>query len=160
MLALTKKVDYGLIALCHLANHRDEVATARVMAERYHLPPAMLMNVMKSVAQAGLVRSSRGARGGYELARRPEEITLNAVIEAIEGPVRFVQCVVIDGEAGPHQQCELSSTCPVSMPAHRLHAKLKHFLSEVTLADIASDPTFDHRPAMAEIGLALTGRGS
>src|SRR5215510_2114177 len=106
MLALTKKVDYGLIALCHLANHRDEMATAREIAARYHLPPALLMNVMKSVAQAGLVRSSRGARGGYELAQPPEAITLNAIIEAIEGPVRFVQCVVIDGDAAaPDSHC-------------------------------------------------------
>jgi len=169
MLALTKRIDYGLIALAHLAVHREQVA-AREIAARYRMPQALLMNVLKSLAQHGLVRSSRGSRGGYELAREPESITLNDVIEAIEGPVRLVKCAGLEG-LGPTQRCELLKVCPVSGPVRRLHRRLKDFLCDVTLAEIAFDPEFDRQadlPAAGEasmpremmtVGLALTANG-
>ncbi len=145
MLALTKKVDYGLIALCHLAHHPRRVATAREISERYHVPQALLMNVMKVLSRHGLLRSSRGPKGGYELAASPDTMTLHDIIEIVEGPIRFVQCASASGE-NPAERCELFNACPVSAPVLRLHQKLKSFLAEVTLAEIASDPDYGPTP--------------
>lgn len=153
MLALTKKVDYGLIALCHLAQNRSRVATAREIAERYQVPHALLMNILKQLAAHALVRSSRGPRGGYELAVEPDAISLNDLIEIIEGPIRFVQCAMVNGDTA-EPRCELTEVCPVSGPVRRLHQKLKSFLSETTLADIAFDPCFGRPPEYLEVGVA------
>lgn len=158
MLALTKKVDYGLIALCHLAQNRDRVATAREIAARYHVPQALLMNILKVLAHAELVRSSRGPKGGYELCVAPESLTLRDVIEALEGPISFVQCATIEHE--PHSgRCELIEHCPISAPVRRLHARLKQFLTDITLADIAGDPDFGLVPVASDVSLTFEQHG-
>src|SRR5262245_39310988 len=126
MLALTKKTDYALIALNHLAGHRNQVANARAIAERYQIPAALLMNIMKVLAHHGFVRSVRGSKGGYALALEPEAITLHQLIVAIEGPVEFVKCaepVNANGESS----CEHLEVCPVSRPIRRIHERLSQF---------------------------------
>jgi len=138
MLTLTKKTDYALIALSHLAAHRSQVANARAIAERYHIPAALLMNIMKTLAHDGFVRSVRGSKGGYALAQDPMAITLHQVIVAIEGPVEFVKCAE-PVDAGGQTSCELLEVCPVSKPVRRIHERLAQFTKEVTLAEIAAD---------------------
>ncbi|MFO0972484.1 MAG: Rrf2 family transcriptional regulator [Phycisphaerae bacterium] len=139
MLALTKKTDYALIALAHLAQSGATTATARGIAERYHIPAALLMNVLKALSARGVVRSVRGAKGGYALAVRPDEYTLFDLIMAVEGPVRFVQCA--GGEPSPARGvCELLGSCPVSRPARRVHDRLERFLREITLAELSDAP--------------------
>ena len=75
MLTLTRKTDYALIALTHLAQARERCICAREIAEKYGLPSALLMNLLKQLAQKGLVKSSRGPRGGYTLGAPPGQIT-------------------------------------------------------------------------------------
>lgn len=139
MFALTRKTDYALIALTDLARRPGEICNAREIAERYNVPPALLTNVMKKLGHAEFVRSIRGAKGGYSLALPADEIRLGAIIEAIEGPVRFVQCAA-EPEPG-ESPCELAKTCPVTRTVRRVHDKLTEFLNNVTLADIAADGT-------------------
>lgn len=165
MLALTKRVDYALIALCHLANHREQTASAREIADRYHVPLSLLMSVLKQLSRNGLVQSSRGARGGYELARSPELVTLNELIEVLEGPVRFVQCAALDGSptyadgSSPATGgCVLFDVCPVSAPVRRLHRKLKAFLKDITLAEIAFDPEYGQVSICSGVEVTVAGR--
>ncbi len=143
MLALTKKTSYGLIAMAHLARlGPDSVASAREIAELFGTPTSLLMNVLKELATAGYVESVRGAKGGYRLAARPEEINLADLIGAIERPVRQAECVT--HVAGDSQECTLETMarCPIADPVHRVHRKLNDFLKKMTLADIVE-------PAMA-----------
>ena len=139
MLALTKKTDYAIIALAYMAQ-RDEMASAREISERFHMPLPLLMNILKSLCHGEVVRSTRGAKGGYSLAMRPEQLSLDTIIRAVEGPVRFVQCAgdEVDGE----DRCELEPNCPVTRPIRKIHAKLRDFLSGVTLAQIAFDQDY------------------
>jgi len=136
MLAMTKKTGYGLIAMTHLAKLGEgEVASAREIAAMFGVPAGLLMNVLKELAAAGYVESLRGARGGYRLARRPEDINLADLIGAIERPVRLSHCVT--EQAGDHEcTVEVMSRCPVADPVHRVHRKLNDFLRKVTLAEI------------------------
>jgi Rrf2 family protein len=137
MFALTRKTDYALIALSHMAQHPGAYCCVREIADRYNVPFALLTNVLKTLTHGELVRSMRGSKGGYLLARPPASITLSAIIEAVEGPVRFVQCATETGADGP--SCELVEVCPVSKPVRKVHQKLKAFLNEITLSDLAAD---------------------
>ncbi len=140
MFMLTKKTDYAIIALSHLAQRPAEICKSREIAEKYRVPAALLTNVLKTLAQKELIRSIRGAKGGYTLAMPAERITLDAIIHAIEGPVKFVQCA-LDSPEG-ESSCELTDVCPVTMPVKKVHAKLKAFLVAVTLSDIVHDPSY------------------
>jgi Rrf2 family protein len=138
MFALTKKSDYALIALSHMTRSGNPVCSAREVASLYNLSPALLMNVLKGLTRCGLVRSWRGAKGGYALAEDARDITLARVIEAVEGPVRVVRCKPRD-QAASGQNCELAATCPLRSPVRRVQGKLEEFLSKITLAEIAME---------------------
>lgn len=152
MLALTKRTEYGLIALCHLARSNGEVVSAREIAEPTRTRVALLMSVLKCLNQKGLLKSTRGANGGYALARPASEITLAALINAVEGPVRLVKCV-----PGPDADstCELAVSCPVRRPMLRIHDHLESFLASITIADLSGDAAYG---SMAEIDSNLGGR--
>ncbi len=143
MLALTKKTEYALIAVCHLARVGQQVVSARDIATRYAVRLPLLMNVMKTLNQRGLLRSLRGANGGYRLAVAPAEISLSRLIEAVEGPARLVHCVPpLDAAA---HQCELVGSCPIRLPLFTIHARLNSFLAHTSVADIAFDASFGRR---------------
>lgn len=90
---------------------------------------------MKSLTQAGLIQSVRGANGGYSLALAAEDISLAAVVEAVEGPVRFVQCAGEEDTERP--PCDLACSCAIKNPLLRIHERLKEFFDEITVADLA-----------------------
>jgi len=140
MLTLTKKTEYALIAACHLARTGRDVVSARDIADRYAVRLPLLMNVLKALNQAGLLNSVRGARGGYSLAVAPESITFTALIAAVESPMRLVRCAPPRAEGGPH--CELTGSCPIRQPVHKLHGKLQSFLERITVADVAFDDEY------------------
>ena len=137
MFSMTKKTGYGLIAMAHMAQlEGEEVISAREIADRSGAPLSLLMNVLKELAGAGFVESVRGARGGYRLARRPDEITLADLVVALEGPIRLAECLAaaVHGH-GPCSVRDMAS-CPVSDPVHRVQRRLSEFLKTVTLAEI------------------------
>jgi Rrf2 family protein len=137
MLSLTRKTGYGLIAMVHLAELASEdVASAREVAERFNLPVSLLMNVMKRLASAGHVISVRGARGGYRLARPPEQVRVLDVCTALEGPVRLVDCLHEQDTPGASPACDVRPGCPIAEPIRRLNDSLEAFLGEVTLRDL------------------------
>jgi Rrf2 family protein len=142
MLTLTRKTDYALIALAHLAHEPAGFSSAREIAAKYNMPLPLLMNLLKLLAQKGLARSVRGPRGGYTLALPPDKITLTDIIAAVEGPVQLVQCIeheLEDGGKADDGECKLVACCPVRSPIHRIHDRLVAFLSGITLADIAEN---------------------
>jgi len=135
MLALTKKTGYAIVALSYLDQlPPDRLTSAREIAERFELPVALMMNVLKELSGRGYVESVRGAHGGYRLGRDLNEVNLVELVEALEGPIRLAEC--IGGRAGNDRVCQQVDTCPVADPVHRLHRKLVDFLRTLTLGDI------------------------
>jgi Rrf2 family protein len=133
MLTLTRKTEYALIAACHLAHAGPKrVVSARDIAEAHGVPLPLLMNVLKRLNRTGHVNSVRGARGGYVLATPPEELTLDGLIEAVEGPVHLVRCANPDRSA---RKCTLTGPCPISGSVRKVHEKLRVFLKQITIAD-------------------------
>jgi len=146
MLSLTKRSEYALVAMCHLARVRERVTSAREIAELHEVPLPLLMNVLKQLCQAGMVRSVRGAKGGYTLASRPENLALSAVISAVEGPVALVDCAPGARRRGG---CNRASVCSIRRPVHKVHRELVKFLEGLSIADIAFDEDYADRPAPA-----------
>jgi Rrf2 family protein len=138
MLSMTKKTGYGLIAMTHLAKLPEgDLASAREIAEHYGIPQALLMNILKELAAAGYVKSVRGSHGGYCILKPADEVNFVGLMEVLEGPMKLADCVnekVAEGlETG---KCELYESCPISDPIHRVHRKIRDFLSGLTLADV------------------------
>ena len=105
---ITRQADYAVRAVLHLAQIKngDRAATSTVAKEQ-HIPPSFLAKIISQLSIAGLLHTSRGARGGVTLARDPKEITLLEVIEAIDGPIQLNECV---GDSGV---CTFDSDCPI-----------------------------------------------
>lgn len=145
MLTLTRKADYALISLTHMARGQGECCSAREIAERYNMPLPLLMNVLKRLARRGLTESVRGPRGGYRLALPADEIRLSDMIQAVEGPIQLTRCSPthdekgLGGEQRSRPSCDVGEACPVRKSIHLVHDRLIRFLDDVTLAEIAAN---------------------
>lgn len=139
MLRLSKKSDYALIAMRHLA--LDEKtrapkasASARELAERFDIPVELLAKVLQKLARAGLLVSHQGIRGGYVLARPAHQISVADIIVAIDGPLNVTACSDED------QTCDQYSKCNVRDPLWRLKDRIVSTLTSCTLAELTMDP--------------------
>ncbi|SRR5690606_7151454 len=133
MLRMSKLTDYGTVVLAQLAARRDGLTTAAELAEATHLGQPTVSKLLKSLAQAGLVVSARGVRGGYALARPPTEITAAQIIDALEGPVAITAC------SSAHGLCDLESVCRVGTAWQRINVSIRSALQRVTLADLQTE---------------------
>src|SRR6188768_1799003 len=136
MLRLSKKADYALMAMKHLALSGDRgSSSAREIAEQYDIPIELLAKVLQRLVRRGLLASHQGTRGGYQLARVPAQISVADVIQAIEGPVTVTACSTDDGG-----QCEQFQKCNVRDPLWRVRERILTALGECTVAELAADP--------------------
>jgi len=137
MLRLSKKADYALIAMKHLALRGDQGAggssSAREIAELYDIPIELMAKVLQRLVRRGLLASQQGTRGGYQLARVPTQISVADVIQAIDGPVTVTACSTEDG------QCEQFAKCNVRDPLWRVRERILAALGECTIAELAAD---------------------
>lgn len=137
MLSLTKKTDYALIALCYLAERRNQTVSAREVAEAFHMPAALVMNILKTLHHSGVLMSTRGTKGGYRLIADLARISVYDLIEMLEGPVHLTECSGPPLGPGESRNCKVGpSACPIQAPIHALHRKLVSFLKEVKVADV------------------------
>lgn len=104
---ITRQADYAVRAVMHLARNNEMRTATSVIAEEQKIPPSFLAKIISQLSIAGLLHTSRGARGGVTLARDAKEITLLEVIEAIDGPIQLNECV---GEGGT---CNFDINCPL-----------------------------------------------
>ncbi len=133
MLKLSKKVDYALIALMHLARQDESASSAREVATIYGMPQDLLAKVLQKLARSGLVVSRQGMKGGYSLARPAEAITVARVIEVVEGQPSLTQCLTDLGA------CEQFDTCNIKSPLQRLNDEVLLMLSRTTIARMCDD---------------------
>lgn len=105
---ITRQADYAVRAVLHLArmNGNQRAATSQVAKEQ-HIPPSFLAKIISQLSIAGLLHTSRGARGGVMMAREPKDVSLLEVIEAIDGPIMLNECV------GENSICTFDDDCPL-----------------------------------------------
>lgn len=134
MLKLTKKADYGLISLKHLALRPDRGASsAKEMSEAYRIPLPILAKVLQKMVREGFLVSEQGTNGGYRLARDPAAITALEVIRAIDGPIILTSCFTDHGE------CDLSDNCTVREPLRKVHEGILRLLDSITISDLTDE---------------------
>src|SRR5215470_5388904 len=108
MLKLTKKADYALMAMKHLAERAEDGAlSAKDVADAYSIPPEALAKILQRLAKAGLLHSQHGINGGYTLARDPRQISAYEVIRAIDGPLFITSCITVRGECDQTERCTI-----------------------------------------------------
>ena len=134
MLKLTKKADYGLMAMKHLAEvGKSAACSAKDIAEAYDIPPEALAKILQRLAKAGLLVSQHGTNGGYALARSPRSISALEVIKAIDGPLFLTSCVTHRGE------CYQTSKCTVREPLRKVNESIQQVLSRINISDMTED---------------------
>lgn len=134
MLKLTRRSDYGLIALRHLASQQVGTAcSAKEIAATYGLPVEMLAKILQKLTKQGLLVSQYGTNGGYVLARDPSLISAFEVIRAIEGPVFITSCSTERGA------CDQSSRCVVREPLRQVNESIVRALSAVSISSLNED---------------------
>ena len=134
MFKLSKKADYGLMAMKHLANHRQgHTCSANEIAEEYGISATLMAKVLQKLAKQGLVAAKHGSTGGYQLTRRPEQISALEVLTAIDGPVLITSCVT------SHGNCDATERCSVKEPLQRVNESILNVLSMVTIAHLSEE---------------------
>ena len=138
MLKLSKKADYGLMALQYIASVQfGDVARARIIntkeiAEEYHIPVELLAKVLQTLAKHGIVESQNGPKGGYLLARQARAITIAQVLEAIEGPLGIADCYH-DKDAS---SCVQHEHCNIRTPLLKVQDSIAQLLNSMTVEDM------------------------
>lgn len=140
MLRISKLTDYGTVLLAYLAANQAAVSSAADVAHATGIAPPTVSKLLKSLARAGLVTSTRGASGGYRLSRGPQEISAADVIDALDGPVSITECSAIDGD------CAHEGVCSVGGAWQRINIAIRRALDDITLNDLvcanSAVPTF------------------
>src|SRR3974377_2283447 len=149
MFKLSKKADYGLIAMKHLANHsQGHACSANEIAEEYGISATLMAKVLQKLAKQGLVAAKHGSTGGYQLTRRPEQISALEVLTAIDGPVLITSCVT------SHGNCDATERCSVKEPLQRGNESILNVLSMVTIAHLSEEK--QETPLVELKGLAVS----
>ena len=130
MLRLSKKSDYALMAMKHLAMRQDAACSAREIAEAYEIPLELLAKVLQRLVRARLLVSVQGTRGGYRLGRPAPSIPVADVIQAVDGPVTVTACSPDD------HRCEQYSKCSIRDPLWKIRGRILDALTTVTVADL------------------------
>lgn len=131
MLKLSKKADYGLIALRHLALHYgDGACSAADIAGEYSVPAQLMAKVLQKLSHKGLVKSKHGSAGGYTLAKDPGQISVLDAISAVEGQQAIATCMTLHGECGQ------TSLCSVREPLHQLNESILKLLANMKISQM------------------------
>ena len=134
MLKLTKKADYGLMALKFLAEHPETTAlSAKDIADAYGIPSQLLAKILQHLTKSGLLKSHAGMNGGYALAKVAREISAYEVILAIDGPFFITSCT-----KGAHG-CELTPSCTIKEPLARVNDTIAGVLKSISIQDLATE---------------------
>lgn len=138
MLRLSKKADYALMAMKHLAVKSDTATiSAREIAAEYEIPIELMAKVLQRLARRGLLISTQGTRGGYRLSKSTSAISVADIIEAIDGPLTVTACSTQDDHCGQYAKCNVRD------PLWRIKDRILEALSTCSLAEISAEAPLD-----------------
>jgi len=152
MLKLTKKADYGLMALKYLAEHPETPAlSAKDVADAYGIPAQLLAKILQLLTKHGLLRSHAGMNGGYALARDARKISAYEVILAIDGPFFITSCTK------GAKSCDLTPSCTIKEPLARVNDTIAGVLKSISIHDLAEfeQPGLKARESHGLVSLTL-----
>lgn len=133
MFQLSKRVEYGLIALRHMAMRpMGQVFTAKELAREYDVPYELLAKVLQKLARAGVVQSTQGVRGGYALGRDPKTMTVASVIQIIEEEKPMIAECYVEGP----ESCSIFDSCTIRKPLGKVQRDLNILFDKMTIHQI------------------------
>ena len=142
MLKLTKKADYALMAMKHLAEHPTNGSrSAKDVADAFGIPPEALAKILQRLAKAGLLQSQHGINGGYTLARPAHSISAFEVIQAIDGPLFITSCVTHRGE------CDQTDRCNIREPLRKVNDSIEAVLKRIKISHMREEEDEPVAPA-------------
>jgi FeS assembly SUF system regulator len=150
VIRITKQADYAIILLGNFVTDSNHVScNARDLAAQTRLPAPMVGKILKTLARQGLLESHRGAKGGYSLAKAPENISVAEIITAVDGPFGLTSCSVHEGD------CEFEASCPTRSHWKTINRAILGALRQVSLREMArpSASLFRGLPNDPETGL-------
>lgn len=148
MLRISKLTDYAIIVLAYMAREGGEGSyTASGLAEATGVTAPTVSKVLKMLSRAGVLKSTRGPKGGYTLIRSPAQTSVAAVIHALDGPIALTEC---EGERGG---CEQSPSCHARGSWEIINHAVRKALESVSLADMAHGPVV---PVPQEINVPVS----
>ena len=133
MLRMTKQADYGIVLLSHMAARPERRFAAPELAGATQLPQPTVSKILKLLSRGGVLDSHRGVKGGYSLAEHPEEITVARLIEVLDGPIAFTECI----EDAPGE-CSQEAFCQLRGNWQRINRAIRDALEEISLAELAT----------------------
>ncbi len=132
MIKLSKKVEYALIAMIYMSEKdQGKLTTARELSQQFNIPSELLGKVLQHLARKGLIVSVQGVKGGYQLPRPLDQISLAEVITSVDGPIQLVNC----GDP-VERDCEQFDFCNIRSPMEQIQSSLFQFLNQITLKDL------------------------
>jgi len=136
IMQVSRKIDYALRAIIHLAGEEasDRTCSVAEIATRERIPRHFLEKIVQELIHKGLVRSRRGPHGGYVLARPAERVTFRDVIEAVEGPISLNVCT------GEHADCSFLGACGMERIWREGQRRVLDLFSTTTIADVRRPP--------------------
>jgi Rrf2 family cysteine metabolism transcriptional repressor len=156
MLRITRKSEYGIIALKYMSSlPAGEVTSAKEISAKFSIPQELMAKTLQRLVKRGLIESVQGARGGYVLAMDAGDISLAAVIEAVEGPLNLVECIAEDSPG-----CTQLPNCNIIDPFKIIQTAFHQFLTGISLQDLNNEAELRQvrwRPANArpQVGPAV-----
>lgn len=138
MLRLSKKADYALMAVKHLAVRPSPSTSAREIAEQYDIPLELMAKVLQRLVRVGLLVSTQGTRGGYALGRPSSSISVADVIQAIDGPFSITAC------SPAKHDCDQYNKCSIRDPLWQIRERIAATLETVTIAELGADGDAAH----------------
>lgn len=131
MLRLSKKADYALMAVKHLAVRPSPSTSAREIAAQYDIPLELMAKVLQRLVRAGVLVSTQGTRGGYALGRAASSISVADVVQAIDGQFTITAC------STTKHDCDQYTKCCIRDPLWRIRERIAVTLETVTIAELA-----------------------
>ena len=152
MLKINRKVEYGLVAMKHMAEKPPEHLTSvREICDLYGTPFDPLAHVLRLLNRGGVVQSEQGAHGGYRISVNLDSLSLAEFIRIIDGQLAFADCLRHDNR----EECCLSAKCNIIQPMNALNDRLVEFLGAVTLGDLLKTPLKDAQKPDAQLSSYL-----
>lgn len=137
MLKLSKKVEYALISLLHISERQpEELTTARELSEFYNIPQELLGKVLQRLSRAGYICSIQGVKGGYFLEQPLERLSVDQIIQVVDGPIKIVNCVE---KEITDCSCRQKEFCIIRNPMDIIQQKLENFFKMISLQEIKEE---------------------
>jgi Rrf2 family protein len=133
MLRFSKKTEYAILATQYLTQNNNRSVSAKEISDNMNISYEFLAKTLQKLMKAGLIRSTQGVKGGYELVKKPEEFTIGEIIDVLEGNISIVECF----DDNDILTCGRSDACSIRGSMKKLQGKINNILKTTTLAELS-----------------------